>query len=346
MKIRISTNLLLIMIVALVMVVCTTLPASAAAKVPAKVAGVKVTKATNTAISISWKKARNAKLYQVNYKKASAKKWIALKKTKALKITKSGLKANTKYNFKVRGVNGKKYGKFSKVITQTTYATPGKVNVKTIFAKKRTRNSVELQWSKAANANKYEIQPYRLSGGALVSDESTGTSCKLGYLPTPNTWYGFKIRSVNTRTGRFPYIKSAWSPMFYSCTTFGNRVINGVPDNNGMIVYTMTGTAPFRIGEDDGLIPQGYYVHSDESDRYCETDLLLCDAVTFPDDFEDSEVRGQTFRIGQTFDGMEIQLICIGPVTDADQPHPLSGENVVTIAANNGIYLIKECEWR
>ena len=36
----------------------------------------------------------------------------------------------------------------------------------------------------------------------------------------------------------------------------------------------------------------------------------------------------------------------IGPVTDADQPHPLSGENVVTIAANNGIYLIKECEWR
>ena len=192
MKIRISTNLLLIMIVALVMVVCTTLPASATAKVPAKVAGVKVTKATNTAISISWKKARNAKLYQVNYKKASAKKWIALKKTKALKITKSGLKANTKYNFKVRGVNGKKYGKFSKVITQTTYATPGKVNVKTIFAKKRTRNSVELQWSKAANSNKYEIQPYRLSGGALVSDESTGTSCKLGYLPTPNTWYGFK----------------------------------------------------------------------------------------------------------------------------------------------------------
>jgi hypothetical protein len=35
--------------------------------------------------------------------------------------------------------------------------------------------------------------------------------------------------------------------MFYTCTTFGDRVIKGVPDSDGMIVYTMTGTAPFRI---------------------------------------------------------------------------------------------------
>ena len=76
------------------------------------------------------------------------------------------------------------------------------------------------------------------------------------------------------------------------------------------------------------------------------TDSLLCDAVTFPDDFEDSEVRGQTFRIGDTFDGTEIQQIRIGPVSDADQPHPLSGENVVTMTANDGHFIIKECEWR
>ena len=83
--------------------------------------------------------------------------------------------------------------------------------------------------------------------------------------------------------------------------------------------------------------PPGIYI--------CDECIGICSDI-IEDDFEDSEVRGQTFRIGQTFDGMEIQLICIGPVTDADQPHPLSGENVVTIAANNGIYLIKECEWR
>jgi len=122
-KISKSAGSLPAMIVALILASAFTVPASAAAKVPAKVTGVKAVKPiTDTMISISWKKAKNAKQYQVNYKKANAKKWIALKKTKALKITKKGLKKNTKYKFRVRGINGRKKGKFSKVITKKTSA--------------------------------------------------------------------------------------------------------------------------------------------------------------------------------------------------------------------------------
>jgi hypothetical protein len=330
-KARKSIRVLLVMTVALVMAAGLTISASAAVKVPAKVAGVTAIKpTTNTVITIKWNKAKNAKQYQVNYKKATAKKWTVVK-TKALKITRKGLKANTKYNFKVRGINGKKYGKFSKVLTQTTYATPGKVNIKSIFPKKRTAGNITLQWSKAANASWYEIQPYRLNGKAFRANTSNGTTYANVHETKANTWYGYKIRTVNAKTGKFPAIKSAWTAMYYACTTSGDRVITGVKNKNsniGLVEYEMTGTTPFRIGEDDALIPTGFVDISDKYTTQIEMDKLYCNAVKFPDDYKDTEVAGNTYTVGDSFKDQSITYIEISYTTNEDRP---ANKSVVSI---------------
>ena len=57
-----TTRLLVILTAIAVAMTFSVMPVSAAAKAPAKVKGVKVTKATNTYIELSWKKAARAKI--------------------------------------------------------------------------------------------------------------------------------------------------------------------------------------------------------------------------------------------------------------------------------------------
>lgn len=104
----------------------------AAVNSPKKVPSLKAT--TNakdvSLIKLSWGKVSNAKGYQIFRKTTDAKKWekiVTLKSSKTKYICK-GLKANTKYRFKVRayktykvkGQTKKKYGKYSKVVSIKT----------------------------------------------------------------------------------------------------------------------------------------------------------------------------------------------------------------------------------
>lgn len=109
--------------------------ANAASK-PAKVKGFTGTK-TNQMVDLKWSKARGAKKYQV-YMKIGKGKWKLKKTLKASKrkIKINGLKWNKKYSFKVRAVNGKRKGKFSRVCwakigskkTLANYLTTTKMN--------------------------------------------------------------------------------------------------------------------------------------------------------------------------------------------------------------------------
>ena len=95
---------------------------AASAKKPAQVKILKVSAASSSAIKVTWKKAKNAKKYQVymaTSKKGKYKKVATLKASKRA-YTKKSLKAGKKYYFKVRALNGKKYGKFSAVKAATT----------------------------------------------------------------------------------------------------------------------------------------------------------------------------------------------------------------------------------
>lgn len=100
----------------------------AAAKKPAQVKTVNVKAVNSTKAKISWKKAKNAKTYQVNI--ATDKKFKKNKKaysTKAVSKTVSKLKAGRKYYVRIRA-KGKSYGKWSSVKSFTLKAK--KINTK------------------------------------------------------------------------------------------------------------------------------------------------------------------------------------------------------------------------
>lgn len=107
-----------------------------AAKQPGNVANIEETKVTGTSISLKFKKAKNAKKYQIRvyeakYKRKSAsailketnptgrysytatKKLLKKGETTKTKYTIKGLKSDTGCLVKIRAVNGKKYGKWA-----------------------------------------------------------------------------------------------------------------------------------------------------------------------------------------------------------------------------------------
>ncbi len=98
--------------------------AYAATKKPAQVKSLKVTAKAANSVTLKWKKAANAKSYQVyaSTKKSGGYKKVATVKSSKKNVTKKvkNLKGNTKYYFKVRAINGKKKGKFSAVKTAKT----------------------------------------------------------------------------------------------------------------------------------------------------------------------------------------------------------------------------------
>jgi hypothetical protein len=82
---------------------------------PAKPVIKSAKRTTKTKAKVTWKKAKNAKKYEVAYKAKGAKKWTT-KKTANLKITLK-LKAKKAYQVKVRSINGSAKSAYSKVKT-------------------------------------------------------------------------------------------------------------------------------------------------------------------------------------------------------------------------------------
>ena len=95
---------------------------AASSKKPAQVKNLKTAAMSSSSIKLTWNKAKNAKKYQVYMATAKKGKYkrVATLKSSSRTFTKKSLKANKKYYFKVRAVNGKKYGKFSAVRYRTT----------------------------------------------------------------------------------------------------------------------------------------------------------------------------------------------------------------------------------
>jgi hypothetical protein len=93
-----------------------TLRLAAEAK-PAKVTLKKATSKKRKTVKVTWKKAKAAKTYQVAYRrKKKANKWTkwTYKVVRGTSYTNKKLKSKKVYQFKVRGLNGKIKGAFSK----------------------------------------------------------------------------------------------------------------------------------------------------------------------------------------------------------------------------------------
>lgn len=89
-------------------------PSYAASKKPAKVTGLSIRQASDTTVKVSWKKAKNAKKYQVYRKAGGEKSYKCVKTTKSRSYIAKQTRGRY-YSYKVRGVNGKYKGKYSSV---------------------------------------------------------------------------------------------------------------------------------------------------------------------------------------------------------------------------------------
>ena len=323
---RKKSNVFLVLLLALLMSFAAALPVFAAGS-PAKVSNLKVTLAADTHIDLSWSKANNATKYEVQYRVSSSNSWKS-KKTSAVKASINNLTPNKEYYFKVRGLNGSSKGAFSKTVKQKTFLSPAPIDYESIFASYRDRREISLKWKAAENAKSYEIWAKELNDSGPADVQNSTYDENYNSLPEytsvimmrPNTWYEFKIRSVNYKTGKFPAVKSDWSDSFYASTLKGDRVITGVAEN-GIKKYELNDT--FVINEDEVLIPKGTYYVWDPSDPYYNTDVLKVNSITFPANFTNDIMRdcdnfdqaldGMTFAIGDNFDGQPIKSISIYP---------------------------------
>jgi len=95
-------------------------PAYAASKKPSKVTGVKAAARSNYSIRITWKKAKNAKKYQVYRATKKNGKYKKITTVTRTSYTNSNLKKGTKYYYKVRAINGSKKGSYSTAKYATT----------------------------------------------------------------------------------------------------------------------------------------------------------------------------------------------------------------------------------
>jgi len=134
---------------------------AASSKKPAKVTNLKASALSSSSIKLTWKKAKNAKKYEVYYSTKSKSGYKKAKTTKYTSFTKTKLKAGKKYYFKVRAVNGKKKGSFSKIVPRTTKK---KINVKTASASEFESADFKVD---ARTADSY-------AGWALGNDKNGG----------------------------------------------------------------------------------------------------------------------------------------------------------------------------
>lgn len=115
---------------------------------------------TNTAVTLSWKKATNASGYRV-YEYVSGS-WKALKTTTATSFKAENLKTGTKHTYAVKAY-GKEKGKTvwaKKFVTIKAATRPALV--KTIKAT-QTENCVSLTWNKVSGATGYRVYKYNTS---------------------------------------------------------------------------------------------------------------------------------------------------------------------------------------
>ena len=169
-----------------------------AASRPAQVKAVKITKAASDKVSVTWKKASGAKKYQVYLKYKGGK----YKKIKTVKGKKAVLKVknNKQFYVKVRGIKGKRKGRFSKAkgfvlkkkkAAETTIRTlPVKATV--------SGNVVTVTWEAADPETTYWVSYGRNEPGAICKDVDRETS--LSFKGIFGDTYGISVS--NYRNGR------------------------------------------------------------------------------------------------------------------------------------------------
>lgn len=217
--------------------------ANAASNKPAKVKMLKPAK-TSISITLKWKKAKNAKKYQIYQLKSKYKK---IKTTKKRKFKVKNLTPKTVYKFKVRAINGKKKGKFSKVLKVKT--PMGKVHSGvTNPAKTNLVEGDTYTFKKGSETIKVTVTSYYKDRERIDIEGKTESGGKYDYIKIDNTT-GWGIEEPDY-TKHFE--EDTGTAVFDGTTS-----ILKIKDSDTAAYWTLDGTEP-KIGQADKT---GYSKH-------------------------------------------------------------------------------------
>lgn len=188
--------------------------ASAAAK-PGKVKSLNLTAKSNSSIAIKFTSVSGAagyQIYQASSKSGTYKKVKTLKGVKSVTYTRTGLKAGTRYYFKVRAykTTGRKnvYGAFSSVKSAKTKAAavkPAKPeNLKLLAGK----TSITINFQQVSGASGYQIYRSEVFDGSYkylttLKGKSSTTYKDTGLKPVKK--YFYKVRAYKQVKGKNVY---------------------------------------------------------------------------------------------------------------------------------------------
>lgn len=298
-------HLLLIAMIAVFVISFTAVTSPAfAAKKPAKVSGVTIYDVQDFSFTVSWNTAKNAKNYDVQYKKSSASKWSTYTRTSETECTVNVEKCDTKYDVRVRGNNHGKHGSWSAIKSVRTKL----IAPKGVWPTHISNSVIEVTWPATSGAKEYLVT---WGDGSIdtTSDVTKKTSFRIDNLPDS---YGCFI-SIQSKNG-----KKYSNPVSVDLSTYDETCVLDLPSPNSSY-YTLTKF--FQHGSEYSM--PAIYTYTEESEYYAAEDgfyfmdmelkeLTVVDATLCQAYQTDIPIKTKTtYRVGDTFtapDGTETTI--------------------------------------
>lgn len=161
------------------------------------------------AVKVSWSKCTGATKYTVYYKKATASKYTKLTTTTKTYVTKTGLAAGTKYEFKVVPC----YKSGSKTVESENYKANTVTTLKKAAApvvEKSSATKVKVSWEKVTGASGYVVT-YKT--GSTTKTVTTTSTSKL-ITVTKNKSYTYTVKAYKTVNGKKIYAPASSATKF------------------------------------------------------------------------------------------------------------------------------------
>ena len=264
-----TLHILLIAVISTVCLCFAAIQAPAfAAKAPGKVSNVQISSVGDYWFTVSWAPAKNTQTYEVQCKKASAKKWPKSGLiTSDYDLDVSVNYADTKYQVRIRGINGKKRGSWSSVKSLRTLLPKPKA----IWAKSITNASIEVQWLPIQGIKEYKLTRFDEGGDEIDHVIVKGTSYEYTDLGDA-MYYHFELQSKNG--------SKLSVPVFVDLNTFGDDNVLEQHDYPYAVYYTMkyfTADVSFNAfpvlydiyTDDDGEVEdEGFFYPGVEVDQF------------------------------------------------------------------------------
>ena len=294
--------MLLALIIGIGLCIPAALSPAYAAKAPAKPTKVKVISLMDTSCGVTWKNVKGVKQYDVQYKKASAKKWnLPFDRVSENYYSTNQLKGDTKYQVRVRSVKGGKKSAWSDVKSFTTLMdrTPA------IWPTYIDEHKITIAWYPSKGAKKYEVTWYQDNPGEDDHHETVkGTEFTAKDLQEGGG-FTFVVTGINGKK------KSAENSILLGTYGQGSGITMKMENGYCELTRFLSGHDFFPGSETEipALYDEYYDEYSDDGDvkGYYFPTTHVKDSVTlyYGEEYQDGKkiniTEKKTYKIGDSF---------------------------------------------